>query len=123
MWLVMHFQLERNATYAKVRTGDYDNIRMRTTINAPGLTGEGQELYVMPPPPDYVPQGGYPDGSWLKPTANHMDTAAYPGTVDQFSAACWFFGQSLTDDWKARGEPIIPLGLVTSNWGGTTVQQ
>ena len=35
MWLVMHFQLERNTTYAKVRAGDYSNIRMRTTTNAP----------------------------------------------------------------------------------------
>ena len=42
MWLVMHFQLERNSTYAKVRAGEYSNIRMRTTTNAPGLTGKGE---------------------------------------------------------------------------------
>ena len=76
----------------------------------------------MPPPPPFVPQGGYPDGGWLKPTADHMELAT-PGTVDQFSAACWFFGQSLTDGWVERGEPVVPLGMVTSNWGGTTVQQ
>ena len=122
MWLVMHFQLERNSTYAKVRAGDYSNIRMRTTANAPGLTGKDEELFIYPPPPPYMPQGGYPDGGWLKATADNMDQQ-YPGTVDQFSAACWFFGQSLTDGWVERGEPVIPLGLVTSNWGGTTVQQ
>lgn len=76
----------------------------------------------MPPPPPFTPAGGYPDGGWLRPTADHMELAT-PGTVDQFSAACWYFGQSLTDDWVARGETVVPLGLVTSNWGGTTVQQ
>lgn len=48
MWLVMHFQLERNATYAKVREGKYDNIRMRTTTNAPGLTGKVQSASLLP---------------------------------------------------------------------------
>jgi len=34
----------------------------------------------------------------------------------EFSATCWFFGKNLYDNAK------VPLGLVSSNWGGTPVQ-
>jgi len=35
---------------------------------------------------------------------------------DYFSAACWFFGKELYDTQQ------IPIGLVSSNWGGTIIQ-
>ena len=36
--------------------------------------------------------------------------------------SCWHFAQELTDMAEARGEQIIPLGLVSSQWGGTMIQ-
>jgi len=38
------------------------------------------------------------------------------GNWSAFSATCWFFGKNLYDQNK------IPLGLISSNWGGTIVQ-
>jgi len=34
-----------------------------------------------------------------------------------FSAVCWFFGKNLADS-----NPGLPIGLISSNWGGTVIQ-
>lgn len=41
---------------------------------------------------------------------------ATPASVGQFSAVGYFFGRML---YKALG---IPVGLITSNWGGSTIE-
>jgi sialate O-acetylesterase len=38
------------------------------------------------------------------------------GNWSYFSAACWFFGKNLYDNLQ------IPIGLISSNWGGTIIQ-
>ncbi len=43
-------------------------------------------------------------------------------SVNQFSAACWHFAEQLTDMAEHAGEPIIPFGLISSQWGGTMVE-
>jgi hypothetical protein len=40
----------------------------------------------------------------------------------QFSAACWHFAEHLTDIMEKNGEPIVPFGLISSQWGGTMVE-
>ena len=42
--------------------------------------------------------------------------------IDQFSAACWYFAQSLTDRMKATDD-VVPLGMIESAYGGTTIEQ
>jgi len=38
------------------------------------------------------------------------------GNWSEFSAACWFTGRNLYDKYK------VPLGLISTNWGGTVIQ-
>eukprot|EP01051_Picozoa_sp_SAG22_P017010 SAG22_NODE_2529_length_2473_cov_3.477675_3_plen_119_part_00 len=43
-------------------------------------------------------------------------------TIDGFSAACWHFAEQLTDYMEANDEPVVPIGLIGSHWGGTMVE-
>ncbi len=38
------------------------------------------------------------------------------GSFQYFSATCWFFGRNIYDKYQ------VPLGLFSSNWGGTMVE-
>lgn len=38
------------------------------------------------------------------------------GAWQYFSAVCWFYGKNIYDKYK------VPLGLLSSNWGGTPVE-
>jgi hypothetical protein len=40
----------------------------------------------------------------------------------QFSASCYYFGKSLTDELAAAGTPP-PIGLIHTAWGGSTIEQ
>merc|ERR1719198_1880026 len=40
-------------------------------------------------------------------------------TFDEFSAVCWFVGRQIADSLG----PEVPIGLISSNWGGTQIQE
>ena len=53
-----------------------------------------------------------PGDGWVVPNSTY---------VDGFSAACWFFGQELTDMAHAKNETPPVLGLIQTAWGGTEI--
>ena len=39
-----------------------------------------------------------------------------------FSAVCWFFGRGVADALARRAGTPVPVGLISSNWGGTKLE-
>jgi len=112
MELTMQFALTRNRTFAALAKGQYQNIRTLKHRHggAPGgARWDGDEQWTMPQP-DPSPQGNdntQADGSWQH---------AHNASVEQFSAACWFFAQELTDMALTENASVPILGLVESAW-------
>jgi hypothetical protein len=43
-------------------------------------------------------------------------------TVDTFSAACFHFAEGLAEIAEQKNETAVPMGLISSSWGGTVVE-
>lgn len=39
-----------------------------------------------------------------------------------FSAVCWFFGRRVSERLAAKSGFLIPVGLISDNWGGTKIE-
>eukprot|EP00937_MAST-01D_sp_MAST-1D-sp2_P002517 g2517.t1 len=134
MWLPMHFSFSRNATFEAWRRGRYRNIRLSNMPrNAqPDDAWPQYDLHVAPHVDWGDDFGAVSGGGWKR-----SDVGTYPNpplardgtgdewhnnTIDQFSAACWYFAQTLTDMARARNETEPVIGLIESNWGGTMVE-
>eukprot|EP00928_Gymnodinium_smaydae_P062080 TRINITY_DN46016_c0_g1_i1.p1 TRINITY_DN46016_c0_g1~~TRINITY_DN46016_c0_g1_i1.p1 ORF type:complete len:801 (-),score=129.37 TRINITY_DN46016_c0_g1_i1:4-2379(-) len=139
MWLPMHFAFSRNRTYDAVRKGKYRNIRMFTADwNAqPDAAWPSYDPYIAPPPTPYQTYGTPIGGGWLLPDVGMYPCEGRPltecspargsdewinNTIDQFSATCWYFAETLSDLAEANGEAVVPFGLVQSSLGGTMVE-
>ena len=123
MELNMHFTFEKNDTYAAVGQGKYKNIRffhlghnpspfkkMQWVVNDTIVTTNwtiADESAVL--------NGGH--GS----QCNGRGSGDCTG-LDQFSAACWYFAQSLSERMN-DDTGAIPLGMIESAYGGTTIEQ
>ncbi len=130
----------RFETYNKSAQGLYDHIRLFQM----GLRYEGiktTSTWILPavcharkgqtcPNGTEVP-GGYNFRAWMLPRSNHsvgdddsqQNTPHFP---DRFSAVCWYFGKALADAAAAAAspsDPPVPIGLIASTIGGTTIQQ
>lgn len=55
---------------------------------------------------------------WQLPSGGNGSTAS-PGTVANFSAACWFMGTTLADHAKGAN----PIGLISTDAGGTNINR
>lgn len=64
-------------------------------------------LFTVEKATSFVPKGDLAGGQWLECTAAH---------IPSFSAVAYFFGRKINQDTK------IPIGLISTNWGGTNIQ-
>jgi len=88
-----------NATLAIAQANNYPDIRIMTV---------GEEFYSPSPLNE------------LHTIAQRWSVASNKtvgvGDWSEFSAACWFTGIKIYDKYK------VPLGLISTNWGGTVIQ-
>jgi sialate O-acetylesterase len=116
--------VSRNESYAAVATGKYDHIRLYQTG---WRMGRKRPTWIMPQAPD--DSQGYPQQSWQVPRgcADHLPGPGATCSLQRFSAMCWYFGKNLADQMakeaELTGEAPIPIGLIHSSIGGTTIQQ
>jgi len=88
-----------NGTQEAEEANNYPNIRIMTV-------GQGT-----------ISQTPLLEFQTIEQNWTYASSASVGGSAwSYFSATCWFFGKNLYNDLQ------IPLGLVSSNWGGTIIQ-
>eukprot|EP00937_MAST-01D_sp_MAST-1D-sp2_P003168 g3168.t1 len=109
--LALHYTLTRNQSYTAVAAGRYDHIR---TLHF-----------------DHNPQPAAVrsvDASVLVAPWQNASAALGSGSLDRFSGACWYFGESLADRMAQHAAVIhevvatVPIGLIESAFGGTMIE-
>ena len=112
MWLPLGNSFNRNKTLDAILTGGkYHNMRGMI-----GNSGNGNSVVSNP----WMTALG---AAQKVTTADHSTT----GLMD-FGAACWYFGQRLTDlsveagDLTAESEPV-PLGMINTAIGGQRIEE
>lgn len=122
-------------TFNATATGAYDHMRL-FQVAYRYLGPRNTSSWILPPLCDgrdcgsntETSGGGYPYRSWLLPTSGQSqsddDSGANHGHFpDRFSAACWYFGKALSDKMVVEGTDPVPIGLISSTIGGTTIQE
>jgi sialate O-acetylesterase len=115
MELGLTHTLTRNESYAALKANKYSNIRIFHFDHNPQ------------PSPQYIPK--FPD-SVVTPwqTAANASAACSATSTDKcdlgsFSAACYYFAESLTDRMRKEGaDKVIPIGLIMTAFGGTMIE-
>lgn len=107
MWLPMKYTLTRHASYTALAEGRYQNIRLFNY----GFARVGDAPWSQTPAWTTGPIGPWDQLVWARPTNE---------TVDAFASTCWYYGEALVD---ILGEPDLPLGLLLSSVGGTTIEE
>ena len=117
--LSMHFTFDRNDSYAAAGRGEFDDVRIFH------MGHSSQPFRRM----QWVANGSAVLTNWTVASAavanggsGDQCEGGVCSPLDQFSAACWYFAEKLSLRLKASGERV-PLGMVESAWGGTTIEQ
>lgn len=100
----MQFSLEANinATAEAQAANNYPNIRLFTVGQGTSSTTPLTDLKTI-------------EQTWS--VASNVSVTA-GGGWGYFSAVCWFFGKQVSDGLSNQ----VPLGLISSNWGGTPIE-
>jgi len=102
MALPLLHTLSRNVSRDAILAGKYSNIRLY------GISGNMN-----------------PNMPWTTPKAAvTTDPESDKSLFMQFSATCYYFGESLSDELaKVNGGIPPPIGLIHTAWGGSTIEQ
>ena len=71
-----------------------------------------------PYPATTTPQDSFTTQIVWGPVSNKPQWDGGPANVEQFSAVCYYYGVE-----QVTRRPGIPLGMVSSNWPGTKIEQ
>ena len=105
MWLPMRFSFAKNETFERLQS-NYAHIRTLQVPNIAVSDAQRDNFWVLPP--EIRGQGGFAwRPGWERPTVE---------SVEVFGAACWLFAQELSDLARAKGETVVPFGLIGSYW-------
>ena len=126
MELLMHFTFSRNDTLDSLAKGMYQNIRIRQFPHYP----QNEPTYTVNPNMGALQAGA---STWLGAgqalaMEETMRICPWCGSTNRsvlmsFSAACWYFGQALTDELsKMNDGKAPPIGLIASSVGGTMIE-
>jgi hypothetical protein len=99
MWLPLKYTFSRNKSVAAIAQGKYDNIRL--------MAGDSQHSNTHP---WKTAKQSIADGNASSPSYSLFD----------FSAACFYFAQELTDLLQS-GDGVVPLGMINTAIGGSMV--
>eukprot|EP00040_Diaphanoeca_grandis_P043546 m.9603 g.9603 ORF g.9603 m.9603 type:complete len:763 (+) comp7821_c0_seq1:110-2398(+) len=102
MWLNLQYTYARNKSFAALAAGSYNNIRV--------MAGDSQSQGLNPAVPPTAP--------WML-----AKDAALAGKLDVFSAACYYFGEGLTDQLKSASMVVPPIGLINTAIGGSMIEE
>lgn len=102
MWLPLLHTFSRNYTVANITSGKRDNIRL--------MAGNSQST---PFNPWMTSKQAIADGNESVPLY----------TLFQFSAACYYTAETLTDTFLSAGKPVPPLGLISTAIGGSEIEE
>eukprot|EP00117_Sycon_ciliatum_P038771 scpid54146/ scgid28761/ Sialate O-acetylesterase; Sialic acid-specific 9-O-acetylesterase; Yolk sac protein 2; Sialate O-acetylesterase small subunit; Sialate O-acetylesterase large subunit len=126
MELLLHFTFSRNDTLGAIAKGMYHNIRVRQFSH----NSQTEETFIVPAGMGRL----HPDSStWLGAgqalaLEETMSICPWCGKTNRsvlvsFSAACWYFGQALSDELaKMNDGKAPPIGLIASSVGGTKIE-
>eukprot|EP01084_Bolivina_argentea_P265945 450930_1 len=110
MHLSMGYTFNRNITYEAITNGAYRNIRYKTQseIDTSNVT------YV-------IPRQSAPQYEW-QPVRDEITNISLIYSLDKFSAACWYFAQSLSDMYEDIANTTV-IGVIDVSVGGTMIEQ